>query len=74
MTAHARYDEIKRWAEATGRRSIELWMAKATASAMDRRCRERGVKRAELLSSPISEASGEHGRRREVGRAQYLFS
>jgi hypothetical protein len=74
MAAHARYADIKRWAEATGRRSIQLWIAKETVAAMDRLCQERGVKRAELLSLLISQASGKHGRDIDAGGAQNLPS
>jgi hypothetical protein len=74
MAAHARYADIKRWAEATGRRSIQLWMPRETVTAMDRLCRERGVKRAELLSSLINEARGGNGTSADAETAQSLLS
>ena len=56
MATHARYPEIKKWAESTGRRSVQLWMPEETIRALDRLCEERGVRRAELLGSLIREA------------------
>ena len=56
MATHARYADIKKWAESTGRRSIQLWMPDDAVCALDRLCRERGVRWAELLDSLISEA------------------
>ena len=68
MATHTRYAEIKRWAESSGRRSIQLWMPKEAIHALDRLCRERGVGRAELLDALINEAevanrSGDSGER-----------
>ena len=74
MATHARYADIKRWAESTGRRSIQLWMPKEAVRALDRLCRERGVRRAELLDSLINEASGGHDKAREAESAQSLQS
>jgi len=72
MAAHTRYAEIKEWAAVTGRRSIQLWMAKDTVRVLDRLCQERGVRRAELLDSLINEASGGHNGGNEVERARGL--
>ena len=68
MATHTRYADIKRWAQATGRRSIQLWMARDTVQVLDRLCQERNVGRAELLDSLISEASGETNTAREAQR------
>ena len=70
MPTHARYAEIKKWADATGRRSIQLWMARDTVSLLDRLCRERGVRRAEVLDSLISAASVEYLTDSETRRAR----
>ena len=59
MATHSRYAEIKKWAQATGRRSIQLWMAKDTVRVLDRLCGEHGLGRAELLEALISEAGSE---------------
>ncbi len=56
MATHTRYADIKRWAESTGRCSIQLWMPKDAICALDRLCRERGVGRVELLDALINEA------------------
>jgi hypothetical protein len=58
MATQTRYADIKRWAEATDRRSIQLWMPKEAVRRLDQLCRERKVGRAELLDSLISAASG----------------
>jgi hypothetical protein len=57
MATQTRYADIKRWAEATDRRSIQLWMPKEAVRRLDQLCRERKVVRAELLDSLISAAS-----------------
>lgn len=57
MATHTRYADIKRWAQATGRRSIQLWMQNEAVRRLDHLCRERKVGRAELLDSLISAAS-----------------
>ena len=69
MATHSRYADIKKWADATGRRSIQLWMSKDTVSVLDRLCRERNVGRAELIDALISEASGRAGAELEAERA-----
>ena len=69
MATHSRYADIKKWADTTGRRSIQLWMAKDTVSVLDRLCRERNVGRAELIDALISEASGRTGAELEAERA-----
>ena len=69
MATHSRYADIKKWADTTGRRSIQLWMSKDTVSVLDRLCRERKVGRAELIDALISEASGRTGTELEVERA-----
>ena len=69
MATHSRYADIKKWADATGRRSIQLWMSKDTVSVLDRLCRERNVGRAELIDALISEASGRTGAELEAERA-----
>ena len=53
MATHTRYAEIKRWAQSTGRRSIQLWLPEKALHALDRMCRERGVGRAKLLDALI---------------------
>jgi hypothetical protein len=55
MATHTRYPDIKKWAESRERRSIQLWMPKETIGALDRLCRERGLRRAERLDSLIRE-------------------
>jgi hypothetical protein len=72
LATHTRYPEIKKWAQSTGRRSIQLWMPKDTVQVLDRLCRERGMRRAELLDSLINEASGESSVAREAERTQGL--
>ena len=69
MATHSRYADIKKWADTTGRRSIQLWMSKDTVSVLDRLCRERNVGRAELIDALISEASGRTGAELEAERA-----
>jgi len=56
LATHTRYPDIKRWAQSTGRRSVQLWLAAETVDALDRLCRERDVKRAALLDSLVNEA------------------
>jgi len=72
MATHARYPEIKKWAEATGRRSIQLWMASDTVNLLDRLCRERNMGKAELLDSLINGATGEANTAREAARLPRL--
>jgi hypothetical protein len=72
MATHTRYAEIKKWAQITGRCSIQLWMAKDTVRVLDRLCQERGVRRAELLDFLINEAGGEHDTGSKAERAQSL--
>jgi hypothetical protein len=70
MATHTRYPDIKKWAESTGRRSIQLWMPKETVRVLDRLCRERGVRRAELLDSLISETDARNPLGHAAQRAQ----
>ena len=70
MVTHTRYVEIKKWAQATGRRSIQLWMPKDTVRVLDRLCREREMRRAELLDSLINQVSGECSAVRDAERTQ----
>jgi len=70
MATHKRYAEIDNRAQSTGRRSIQLWMAKDTVPVLDWPCREHGVRRAELLDPLINEASGEPNRGSKTERAQ----
>ena len=74
MATQTRYADIKRWAQATGRRSIQLWMPKDAVRRLDQLCRERNLGRAELLDSLINEASGETNTAREVERLPGLHS
>ena len=70
MATHTRYAEIKEWAQATGRRSIQLWMPTDAIRLLDQLCGERKVGRAERLSSLISAATCEYRADREAEKAQ----
>ena len=72
MATHSRYVDIKKWAETTNRRSIQLWLPKHTVHVLDRLFRERGVRRAELLDSLINAASREANTAREAERLPRL--
>lgn len=58
MPTRTRYADTKRWAEATDRRSIQLWTPNEAVRRLDQPCRERKVGRAELLDSLIRTATG----------------
>jgi len=72
MATHSRYADTKKWPETTNRRSIQLRLPKHTVDVLDRLCRERGVKLAELLDSLINAASREANTAREAERLPLL--
>jgi hypothetical protein len=49
MAAQTSYAEIKRWAERTGRRSVQMWLREDALRRLDRLCGELDVGRAELI-------------------------
>ena len=52
MATPTRYAKIKKWAQATDKRSIQLWMPKDAIRLLDQLCRERKVGRAALICIP----------------------
>jgi hypothetical protein len=62
MATHTEYPEIKRWAERTGRRSVQMWLREETLRALDDLCRERALGRAAMLDAMIGDIAPQGAR------------
>jgi len=70
MATRTRYRRITKFAQATDRRSIQLWMLRETLHLLGRLCHERNVGWEGLLDTLGSSATYEYGAGYEKERAR----